>query len=214
MAPLHLHPFAPMSTCPPFHLPSTPLSTPFVQTISRRSRIPCSVVTPSLPQLLGWVSYCSIESFGSIGVANFWAFANSVYDLEGAKKSYGLLVACAQLGSICGPTLVTQAALIGAMGHISVHSRLHFLQSMLFLNLFFLSSPLAGWLADWLAVTSQVSPGSTCAAQDAWPSWLLWYSCTSSASEPRLPLLPPLPRKGRRKQTCSRVSASCGSACF
>uniref|UniRef100_A0A7S2SQY8 ADP,ATP carrier protein n=1 Tax=Rhizochromulina marina TaxID=1034831 RepID=A0A7S2SQY8_9STRA len=64
-------------------------------------------------RILGWISYCAIESFGSIGVANFWAFANSVYDLESAKKSYGLLVACAQLGSVSGPTLVTQAALLG-----------------------------------------------------------------------------------------------------
>jgi len=27
--------------------------------------------------------------------------------LEGAKKAYGLMVACAQLGSIAGPTLVS-----------------------------------------------------------------------------------------------------------
>jgi len=67
-------------------------------------------------RLLGWVSYCAIESFGSIGVTNFWAFANSVYDLERAKKSYGLLIACAQLGSVAGPTLVTQSATIGIPG--------------------------------------------------------------------------------------------------
>ena len=71
-------------------------------------------VDPTRP--LGWISYCAIESFGSIGVTNFWAFANSVYDLERAKKSYGLLIACAQLGSVLGPTLVTQAAFIGIPG--------------------------------------------------------------------------------------------------
>jgi len=65
---------------------------------------------------LGWISYCAIESFGSIGVSLFWAFANTVYDLESAKKSYGLMVACAQLGSIAGPTLVTQASSIGVPG--------------------------------------------------------------------------------------------------
>lgn len=64
-------------------------------------------------RLLGWVSYCAIESFGSIGVTNFWAFANTVYDLERAKKSYGLLIACAQVGSVMGPTLVTQATVLG-----------------------------------------------------------------------------------------------------
>lgn len=47
-------------------------------------------------RILGWVSYCAIESFGSIGVSLFWAFTNSTYNLEGAKKSYGLMVACAQ----------------------------------------------------------------------------------------------------------------------
>mmetsp|Transcript_42672 Transcript_42672/g.72662 ORF Transcript_42672/g.72662 Transcript_42672/m.72662 type:complete len:503 (-) Transcript_42672:295-1803(-) len=67
-------------------------------------------------RLLGWVSYCAIESFGSIGVTHFWAFANSVYDLERAKKSYGLLIACAQLGSVAGPTLATQSASIGIPG--------------------------------------------------------------------------------------------------
>jgi AAA family ATP:ADP antiporter len=68
--------------------------------------------TASPDRWLGWVSYCAIESFGSIGVTNFWAFANSVYDLERAKKSYGLLIACAQVGrgeeggrdaSVCPP---------------------------------------------------------------------------------------------------------------
>lgn len=58
-------------------------------------------------RLMGWVSYCAIESFGSIGVSLFWAFTNSTYNLEGAKKAYGLMVACAQLGSIAGPTVVT-----------------------------------------------------------------------------------------------------------
>mmetsp|Transcript_27507 Transcript_27507/g.82583 ORF Transcript_27507/g.82583 Transcript_27507/m.82583 type:complete len:192 (-) Transcript_27507:3-578(-) len=29
-------------------------------------------------RLMGWVSYCGIESFGSIGVSLFWAFTNSM----------------------------------------------------------------------------------------------------------------------------------------
>ncbi|KAJ1452110.1 ADP/ATP carrier protein [Pelagophyceae sp. CCMP2097] len=62
--------------------------------------------TASPTRLIGWISYCAIESFGSIGVSLFWAFTNSTYNLEGAKKAYGLMVACAQLGSIAGPTVV------------------------------------------------------------------------------------------------------------
>lgn len=64
-------------------------------------------------RLLGWFSYCAIESFGSIGVSLFWAFVNSTIDLEGAKKAYGLIIAGAQVGSILGPTLVIRAHSIG-----------------------------------------------------------------------------------------------------
>ena len=63
--------------------------------------------TPSYNRILGWVSYCSIESFGSVMVSLFWSFANSNFNLESAKASYGLLVATAQIGSILGPTVVS-----------------------------------------------------------------------------------------------------------
>ncbi|KAL3909071.1 MAG: hypothetical protein SGILL_008236 [Bacillariaceae sp.] len=57
-------------------------------------------------RILGWVSYCSIESFGSVMVSLFWSFANSNISLETAKASYGVMVATAQLGSIIGPAIV------------------------------------------------------------------------------------------------------------
>jgi AAA family ATP:ADP antiporter len=59
-------------------------------------------------RLLGWISYCSIESFGSVMVSLFWSFANSNFSLETAKASYGVMVATAQVGSILGPTFVNQ----------------------------------------------------------------------------------------------------------
>jgi AAA family ATP:ADP antiporter len=63
---------------------------------------------------LGWVSYCSIESFGSVMVSLFWSFANSNFSLETAKASYGVMVATAQVGSILGPTFVHHyAATVG-----------------------------------------------------------------------------------------------------
>mmetsp|Transcript_19744 Transcript_19744/g.44829 ORF Transcript_19744/g.44829 Transcript_19744/m.44829 type:complete len:616 (-) Transcript_19744:219-2066(-) len=68
---------------------------------------------PSPYRILGWVSYCSIESFGSVMVALFWSFVNSITSLESAKASYGFLVAAAQVGSILGPTVVTYSATIG-----------------------------------------------------------------------------------------------------
>jgi AAA family ATP:ADP antiporter len=57
-------------------------------------------------RILGWVSYCSIESYGSVMVSLFWSFANSNISLETAKASYGVMVATAQLGSIIGPAVV------------------------------------------------------------------------------------------------------------
>lgn len=68
----------------------------------------------------GWVSYCAIESFGSICVSLFWAFVNSSMDVEGAKSAYGLIIAGANLGSILGPTIaITKvcggAAVLGVM---------------------------------------------------------------------------------------------------
>jgi len=65
---------------------------------------------PDMSRLLGWVSYCSIESFGSVMVSLFWSFANSTISLETAKAGYGLLVAMAQIGSILGPTIVNRYA--------------------------------------------------------------------------------------------------------
>ncbi len=53
----------------------------------------------------GWVSYCAIESFGSIGVSLFWAFVNATIDLEGAKKAYGLIIAGAQVGGWVGGSI-------------------------------------------------------------------------------------------------------------
>ena len=55
---------------------------------------------------LGWISYCAIESFGSVMVSLFWSFANSNISLETAKASYGVMVATAQVGSIIGPAVV------------------------------------------------------------------------------------------------------------
>jgi ATP:ADP antiporter, AAA family len=65
---------------------------------------------PSPSRLLGWISYCAIESFGSVMVSLFWSFANSNISLATAKASYGVMVATAQVGSIIGPTIVNRYA--------------------------------------------------------------------------------------------------------
>ena len=64
-------------------------------------------------RMLGWVAFCSIEAYGSLMVALFWSFTNSIMDLEQAKGAYGLIIATAQLGAIIGSTLATNAHYIG-----------------------------------------------------------------------------------------------------
>lgn len=61
----------------------------------------------TLRYLLGYIQYMTIESFGSIGVATFWSFANTALNLDSAKMFYGFIIACAQFGAIGGSSLAT-----------------------------------------------------------------------------------------------------------
>jgi ATP:ADP antiporter, AAA family len=85
-------------------------------------------------RLLGWISYCSSESFGSVMASLFWSFANSNFSLETAKASYGVMVATAQLGSITGPAIinlyakkwgVAQCYLLGALAVLLLQGTMH-----------------------------------------------------------------------------------------
>lgn len=64
-------------------------------------------------RMLGWLIYIGIESFGSMLPALFWSFVASNTDTASAKKGYGLIIFGAQIGSITGPLLATQAEFIG-----------------------------------------------------------------------------------------------------
>lgn len=64
-------------------------------------------------RILGWVAYFVIETYGSLMVALFWSFTNSIMDLEQAKGAYGLIIATAQIGAIIGSTLATNAPTFG-----------------------------------------------------------------------------------------------------
>lgn len=54
---------------------------------------------------LGYALYALIESFGSVSITIFWAYANSHLTLEAAERHYGSIVAVAQAGAICGSTM-------------------------------------------------------------------------------------------------------------
>jgi len=58
--------------------------------------------------ILGWITYVFIESFGSIVVALFWAFVASTTTSDSAKRGYGMVVSLTQFGTILGPWVVQQ----------------------------------------------------------------------------------------------------------
>lgn len=62
---------------------------------------------------IGWIVYFTIEAYGSLMVALFWSYTNSIMDLEQAKGAYGLIISIAQIGAIIGSTLATNSTEIG-----------------------------------------------------------------------------------------------------
>lgn len=56
---------------------------------------------------LGYAWYVFVESYGSLVVALFWAFASDITMPESAKKGYPLIVAIGQMGGIVGPKFIS-----------------------------------------------------------------------------------------------------------
>lgn len=57
-------------------------------------------------RILAWVWYVFVESYGSLVVALFWAFAADTASDESAKRGFPVVVMIGQLGSIFGPLLL------------------------------------------------------------------------------------------------------------
>lgn len=68
------------------------------ETIAARSFIPLMAT-----RLLGYLWYLFVESFGSLVVALFWAFATDTTEPSPAKKGFPLVVAIGQMGGIIMP---------------------------------------------------------------------------------------------------------------
>ncbi|MBY0353661.1 hypothetical protein K2W90_04835 [Candidatus Babeliales bacterium] len=69
--------------------------------------------TPNKYRILGWALYVTIETFGSLMVALFWAFVASSTNTEAAKRGYALIIAGAQIGTIAGPYIALSAPTLG-----------------------------------------------------------------------------------------------------
>lgn len=72
----------------------------------------------------GWSSYFIIESFGSLIVALFWSFTNSITDPTSAKRGFPLVVMMAQVGAIIGSAVLFFGDKIGSLWPILVGASL------------------------------------------------------------------------------------------
>jgi AAA family ATP:ADP antiporter len=63
--------------------------------------------------LLGWVTYISVESFGSLAIGLFWAFMASTTTSASAKRGYPMMYAVGQFGTIGATTMVANAPFFG-----------------------------------------------------------------------------------------------------
>ena len=64
---------------------------------------------------VGWITYWSIESYGSLMVPLFWSFVISVTDSNKAKTGFPLIIAGAQIGSIGFSGLTIFASELGGI---------------------------------------------------------------------------------------------------
>ena len=64
---------------------------------------------------IGWLSYFSAESFGSLAAALFWSFTTSISTTQEAKKGFPFIIAGAQIGSIFGSFLPLFAGHLGGI---------------------------------------------------------------------------------------------------
>lgn len=65
--------------------------------------------------LTGWVNYFSVETFGSLVVALFWSFTNSICTTDSAKRGFPFIVAFMQIGAISGSALCLFTESVGAL---------------------------------------------------------------------------------------------------
>jgi len=66
------------------------------------------VVDPT--RILGWAWYVFVESYGSLMIALFWAFATDITDQDGARRGFPFVIMIGQAGSIIGPLFLTPLA--------------------------------------------------------------------------------------------------------
>ncbi len=64
---------------------------------------------------MGWIYFFAAESFGSLVIALFWSFTNSITDSPSAQRGFPLITAAAQLGAMGGAGILLLSSAIGAV---------------------------------------------------------------------------------------------------
>ncbi len=59
-------------------------------------------------RILGWAWYVFVESFGSLFVALFWAYATDITTAESGKKGFSVVVLIGQMGGVLAPYTLTK----------------------------------------------------------------------------------------------------------
>ncbi len=74
----------------------------------------------STGRILGWVWYVFVESFGSLVIALFWAFATDITSAESAKKGFFFVIMFGQLGGIFVPLITKIPKIYGVSNAYTV----------------------------------------------------------------------------------------------
>lgn len=121
---------------------------------------------------VAWFFYFSVEAYGSLMVAMFWSYTNTVMDLEQAKGAYGLIIAIAQVGAIIGATLAVHAETIGIPQLVLLGSMIVLSVSLLVkIYMLLFKHKIHGALED-VVVNAQSASASDVETQSSLPTYL------------------------------------------
>lgn len=99
--------------------------------------------TVDASRIIAWVWYVFVESYGSIVVALFWAFAADMVVPDSAKRGFPVVVMIGQLGAVFGPLFFTPLGkkYFGNSGPTVIICGLLILAMMLGIYLFMKTTP-------------------------------------------------------------------------
>ncbi len=112
-------------------------------------------------RMFGWITYFSIESFGSLIVALFWSFVASITDAKSAKRGFSLIIGGAQIGSIAGTYASSFARTEGLMQFFFLMAAFGVVAIMLMIRYFMAVIPKSELVGNVTSSKKQKAKGKT-----------------------------------------------------